>query len=139
MVSMPLFRAVLAGAFVLSLTACPVGGYPTCSGPKVTFPDGKCSAHYYKTDYGSGGATTQAWLDCEISSQRLGGNVVAFHALDHGIALRWLNANTLEVGVPSGVKLENKRSGDVYMGYALTYTYRVLESAEPEFTGCTPK
>ena len=135
---MSLFKAVLIGGLAVSLSACPSADYPTCTGTKVTFPGGKCSAYYYKTNFGSGGATTQALTDCEISSQRLGGNVVAFHTVDHGIALRWLNANTLEVAVPSGVKLENKRSGDVYMGYPLTYKYRDLQPTEAEFVGCTP-
>jgi hypothetical protein len=120
------------------LVGCPSADYPTCSSLPVSFPGGKCSAYYYQTDYGPAGETTQAMTDCLIDSQRLGGNVVAFHTLKHGIGLRWLNANTLEVAVPEGVTLENQRTSDAYLGYPVTYKYRSLGQAEPEFTGCSP-
>jgi len=77
--------------------------------------------------------------DCVIGSQRLSGSVVAFHTLQHGIGLRWLDPNTLEVSVPDGVKLESQRTSDVYSGYPLTYTYRSLLPEHPEFMGCKPK
>ena len=78
-------------------------------------------------------------VDCQINSQRLGGNVVAFHTLKHGIAVRWIDATTLEVAVPSGVKLEDKRTSDAYSGHKLTYIYRSLTPDDPEFMGCQPK
>ena len=77
--------------------------------------------------------------DCKIKAQRLGGNVVAFHTLDHGIGIRWLDATTLEVAVPTDTKLEDKRAGDVYLGHKLTYVYRDLTPEDPEFNGCQPK
>jgi hypothetical protein len=122
-----------------SLSGCPSADYPTCTGPRATSSGGKCSAYYYQTDYGSGGATTQAMTDCQIDSQRLGGNVVAFHTLEHGIGLRWLDATTLEVAVPDGVKLENQRTHDVYLGHALTYRYRSLQPSDSEFSACSPQ
>lgn len=65
---------------------------PTSYGPHVIYPGGKCGAYYYKTDFGSGGVTTQAATECEIDEQRLGGNVVALHTLKHCVGLmqtRW--------------------------------------------------
>ena len=121
------------------LAGCPSADYPTCSSAPVTHTDGQCSAYYYQTDYGSGGATTQAMTDCVVGSQHLGGNIVAFHTLQHGIGLRWLDPNTLEVSVPDGVKLEEQRTSAVYSGYPLSYTYRSLQPGSPEFTGCTLK
>ena len=76
--------------------------------------------------------------DCVVDSHRLGGNVVAFHTLQHGIGLRWLDPNTLEVSVPDGIKLEDQRKNAVYSGYPLTYTYRSLPSGSTEFSGCKP-
>ena len=128
----------IAGLSAL-LAGCPNADYATCSSTPVTFPGGKCSAYYYQNDYGSGGVTTQAMTDCKIDSQRLGGNVVAFHTLEHGIGLRWLDANTLEVSVPDDVKLESQRTRDVYLGQPLTYKYRSLLPGSPEFSGCNPK
>ncbi len=130
--------AVIATATVL-LAGCLSTNYPTCSSGPVTHPSGKCSAYYYKTDYGSGGATTQVLTSCVVGSDRLGGNVVAFHTLQYGIGLRWLDPNTLEVSVPDGVKLVNQRTSDVYSGYPLIYTYRTLSPESPEFAGCKPK
>lgn len=120
------------------LGGCSAANYPTCSGPKVTYPGGQCEAYYYQTDYGTGGVTTQALTDCEIDSQRVGGNVVAFHTLKHGIGLRWLDENTLEVSVPHGVKLEDQRLSDVYLGHSLKYQYRLLRPTSSEFSGCNP-
>lgn len=122
----------------LALAGCPSPS-PTCSSPPVTAPGGVCSAYYYKTDYGAGGATTQALVDCNVKGSRLGGNVVAFHVLNHGIGLQWLDERTLEVAVPAGVKLENQRDADVYNGYALTYRYRALRPDEVAFSGCRPQ
>ena len=126
-------------ALPVLLAGCPSADFPTCSSVPVTHPDGQCSAYYYQTDYGSGDVTTQAMADCVIDSQRLGGNVVAFHTLDHSVGLRWLDPNTLEVSVPDGVKLEDQRTSAVYAGYPLTYTYRRLQPGNSEFTGCKPK
>lgn len=112
---------------------------PTCYGPHVIYPSGKCGAYYYKTDFGSGGVTTQAVTECEIAEQRLGGNIVAFHTLKHGVGLRWLDANTLEASIPQGVTLEDQRQGDIYFGHALKYKYRSLLPTSPKFSGCAPK
>lgn len=134
-------RLFIPTAIVLPalLAGCPSADYPTCSSTPVTHPGGQCSAYYYQTDYGSGGVTTQAMADCVVDSQRSGGNIVAFHTLQHGIGLRWLGPNTLEVLVPDGVSLEEQRTSAVYSGYPLTYTYRSLQAGSPEFTGCKPK
>ncbi|MGO1069623.1 hypothetical protein [Lysobacter sp. CA199] len=121
------------------LSGCSGTDYATCSGPTVTYPGGKCGAHYYQADYGSGGVVTQALTDCDIDSHRLGGNVVAFHTLKHGIGLRWLDANTLEVSVPQGVELEDQRRDVIYLGHSLKYKYRRLLPTNPEFSGCGPK
>ena len=133
-----LFLAAFAASSLL-LVGCPSTDFPTCSGPLAAIPGGSCRAYYYQTDYGSGGATTQALTDCEFDSQRLGGNVVAFHTLSRGIGLRWLDQNTLEVAVPSGVKLESQRSQDIYLGHRLTYKYRTLLPGDSVFAGCHPK
>jgi hypothetical protein len=77
--------------------------------------------------------------DCVVGSRRIGGNIVAFHTLQHGIGLRWLGPNTLEVSVPDGIKLEDQRRNAVYSGYPLTYTYRSLAPGSAEFSGCKPK
>ena len=126
-------------ALPVLLAGCPGANYPTCSSSPVTYPEGKCSAYYYQTDYGSGGVTTQAMTDCVINSQRLGGNVVAFHTLEHGIGLRWIGPNTLEVSVPDGVKLDDRRTSDVYRGYPLSYQYVRLSPDSPDYKGCAPK
>ena len=123
-------------ALTLLLTACPGAEVRSCSSVPVSHPWGKCSAYYYQADFGDGGKTTQALVDCEIDAERLGGNVVSLHALEHGIGLRWLNATTLEVSVPEGGSLEGKRSGDTYRGHALTYVYRTLPLDSPDFAGC---
>lgn len=123
----------------LFLAGCPSADNPTCSSAPVSHPGGQCSAYYYQTDYGSGGVTTQAITDCVVGSQRLGGGIVAFHTVKHGIGLRWLSANNLEVSVPDGVKMGEQRSGDVYASYPLAYTYRNLRPDDPEFAGCKPK
>ena len=126
-------------ALPVLLAGCASDDYPTCSSSPVTHPDGNCSAYYYQTDYGSGGVTTQAMTDCLIDSQRLGGNVVAFHTLEHGIGLRWTGPNTLEVLVPDGVKLEDRRTSDVYRGYPVEYQYGQLLPDSPDYKGCAPK
>lgn len=133
-------RSAIALTIVLPalLSGCPGEGYPTCSSEPVTHPEGKCAAYYYTTDYGSGGATTQALTECTIGSQRGGGNIVAFHSLQRGIGLRWIDPHTLEVSVPDDVRLEDQRMSDVYAGYPLTYTYRRLSPESPAFAGCRP-
>ena len=133
-------RTLLHAAYAivaLGLTGCPAP-VPTCSSPPVSTPGGFCSAYYYKGDYGSGGATTQALVDCTIDGHRLGGNIVAFHTLDHGIGLRWLDARTWEVAVPAGVELKDQRKTGFYSGHVLAYRYRALRPDEPAFSGCRP-
>jgi len=125
-----LFAACLATA------GCSSEPAPSCQGPTVSHPDGKCTAYYYQTDYGSGGATTQALVSCRVDQGETGGNVVAIHDLAHGIGLRWLDAHTLEVAVPDQIRLENQRARDTYSGYALKYVYRSLRPDEPAFAGC---
>lgn len=120
------------------LAGCPGADYPTCSSTPVTHPDGSCSAYYYQTDYGSGGATTQAMTECVVGAQRGGGNIVAFHTLQHGIGLRWLDPNTLEVSVPDGIKLEDQQTRAIYSGYPLRYIYRRLQPGSQAIAGCTP-
>jgi hypothetical protein len=62
--------------------------------------------------------------------------VVAIHSVAHGLGLKWLSANTLEVVVPAGVELQNQRTGDTYGGYPLQYVYRQLQSGESALQGC---
>ena len=134
----PLF-VIFALVATASLTGCPGEQFASCQGPTVSRPDGKCSAYYYQADYRSGGATTQALVSCNIHPGKPGGNVVAFHDLSHGIGLRWMDAHTLEVAVPDGIRLEDKRAGDTYNGYPLRYLYRSLQPAEPAYKGCGVK
>jgi hypothetical protein len=136
-------RKWLVIAFIASisflLAGCPRADYSTCSSQPATFPGGKCSARYYQSNFGPGNATTQATTECKIGAQQLGGNIVAFDSIDHGIGLRWLDANTLEVSVPDGAKLEDQRQRDAYLGYRLTYKYRSLLPTDSAFSGCHPK
>jgi hypothetical protein len=131
--------AVFALVVTASFTGCPGEQVASCQGPTVSHPDGKCSAYYYQADYHSGGATTQALVACDINPGKPGGNVVAFHDLSHGIGLRWIDAHTLEIAVPDGIRLDDKRSGDTYNGYPLRYLYRSLHSTEPAYLGCGVK
>ncbi|ALN61847.1 hypothetical protein GLA29479_963 [Lysobacter antibioticus] len=50
--------------------------------------------------------------------------------------MRWLDAHTLEVAVPPGTQLKEKRTQDRYSGYALRYVYRKLKRNEPAWAGC---
>ena len=126
--------AVILSAVLLS--GCPGHEFATCSGPVVIHPEGKCSAHYYQTDYRSGGQVTQVLVECVSLPSKPSGNVVAIHSVAHGVGLRWLSASTLEVAVPAGAALQDQRSGDTYGGYSLQYVYRPLQVGEPAFQGC---
>jgi hypothetical protein len=134
-----LLAVAVAACLTVMLSGCGGADYATCSSEPISHPGGKCDAYYYQTDYRSGGATTQAMVACRVDGERLGGNVVAFHTLEHGIGLRWMDATTLEVAVPSGVRLEDKRTSDVYFGHKLTYVYRSLAPDDPAYAGCRPK
>jgi hypothetical protein len=133
-VSKSAFVAVVLSAVLLS--GCPGEEFATCTGPAVSHPQGKCSARYYQTDYRSGGQVTQALVECAGLPSKPGGNVVAIYSITHGIGLKWLNANTLEVAVPAGAPLQDRRSGDTYGGYPLQYVYRQLQLGEPALQGC---
>ena len=102
----------------------------------VTHPEGKCSAHYYQNDYRGGGQVTQALVECAELPSTPGGNVVAIQSIAHGIGLKWLSANTLEMAVPTGIALQDQRSGDTYSGYPLQYAYRQLQAGEPAIQCC---
>jgi hypothetical protein len=132
-------RVIAVSFFTAILSGCPMEHFPSCRGDEVFYPGGKCSAYYYQTDYNSGGETTQAMVDCTINGQRLGGNVVAFHNLKTGIGLRWIDAKTLEVAVPTGVALNDQRTSNTYLGHQLQYRYRNLQPNEPAALGCDPK
>jgi len=108
----------------------------TCQGPVVSHPDGRCSAYYHQSDFGSGGAVTQASVSCSISPGNPGGGVAAFQNTKYGMGLRWIDGHTLEIAVPDGVRLEEKRIGDTYNGYVLRYVYRSLQPNEPAYHGC---
>jgi len=118
------------------LCGCPRREFATCTGPVVTHPDGKCSAHYYQADYRGGGQVTQVLVECVGLPSMPGGNVVTIHSVAHGVGLRWLRANILEVAVPAGAALQDQRSGDTYSGYPLQYVYRPLQVGEPALQGC---
>lgn len=51
--------------------------------------------------------------------------------VNKGIGLRWLDAGTLDVALPACIRLESKRTQDLYLGKTLTYEYRTLQSEEP--------
>lgn len=133
------FRIIAVSLIAASLSSCSIENFPTCRSERAIYPDGKCSAYYYQTDYHSGGKTTQAMVDCTVDGQRLGGNVVAFHHLKSGIGLRWIDANTLEVAVPSDVEINDSRPSSTYLGHQLQYRYRYLQPNEPAALGCNPK
>ncbi len=130
------FALVIAITAAALLAGCPGEQMPSCHSEPASHPQGKCSAYYYQTDYGSSGKTTQALVQCNTSAAKPGGNVVAFHSVQHGIGLRWLDAHTLQVAVPEGVRLEDQRVSDTYDGYLLRYMYRSLLEGEPAFRGC---
>ncbi len=125
--------AILSAAL---LSGCPGREFATCTGPVVTHPEGKCSAHYYQADYRRGGQVTQALVECVDLPSKPGGNVVAIHSIANGVGLKWLSANTLEVAVPAEVALQDQRHGDTYGGYPLQYVYRQLQAGEPALQGC---
>jgi len=120
--------------------ACRPDPFPSCSSDAIRTPNGRCNAHYYQTNYGSGGETTQALVDCrsaDASAARAGGNVVAFHSVSAGgIGLRWIDDHTLEVAVPPGVSLARQEQSARYLGYPLRYVYRQLSPGEEAFQGC---
>ena len=62
-----------------------------------------------------------------------------FHHLKSGIGLRWIDANTLEVAVPSDVEINDSRPSSTYLGHQLQYRYRYLQPNEPAALGCNPK
>ena len=98
------------------LSGCAGKEFASCTGPTVMHPEGKCAAHYYQTDYRSGGQVTQALVECVDLPSKPGGNVVAIHSIAHGIGLKWLTPNTLEVAVPVSAALQDRRDGDTYSG-----------------------
>ena len=118
------------------LSGCAGKEFASCTGPTVMHPEGKCAAHYYQTDYRSGGQVTQALVECVDLPSKPGGNVVAIHSIAHGIGLKWLTPNTLEVAVPVSAALQDRRDGDTYSGYPLRYVYRELKVGEPASQGC---
>lgn len=126
---------VIAGLSVTLFSVSPGPDFATCAGPLVSHPEGKCTAHYYQTDYRDGGQVTQALVECAAIASITGGNVVAIHSIAHGIGLKWLSANTLEVAVPAGVALQDQRFGDSYGRYTLRYVYRQLQAGEPDLQG----
>ena len=118
------------------LSGCPGREFATCTGPVATHPEGMCSAHYYQADYRGSGQVTQVLVKCSELPSKPGGNVVAIHSVAHGVGLKWLSENTLEVAVPAGVALHGQRLGDTYGGYPLQYAYRQLQAGEPALQGC---
>lgn len=131
-------KSALATAILSAvlLSGCPESEFATCTGPVVMHSDGKCSAHYYQADYRGGEQVTQALVECVSLPSMPGGNVVTIHSVAHGVGLKWLRANTLEVAVPAGAVLQDQRFGDTYGGHPLRYVYRPLEAGEPALQGC---
>lgn len=66
----------------------------------------------------------------------MGSGVVGFSSLKHGIGLRWLDANTLEIAIPDGVKLDYQRKTSFHPQQGLTYRYRGLRPDDPVYAGC---
>lgn len=75
-------------------------------------------------------------MTCDELPGSPGGNIVGIHSTSHGIGLRWIDQNTLEVAVPAGEHFQDQRFGDVYGGYALRYVYRDIKKEDPAFQGC---
>jgi hypothetical protein len=126
-------------ALLVFLAGCSTGSneFVQCRGPSVAHPDGKCSAYFYQTDYRSGGKVTQALVSC--FGGRLGGGVAAFHAIDNGMGLVWLSPTELEVSVPSGQKLSDRRTSGQYDGLQLRYAYKEVNRDNASIKSCFSK
>lgn len=125
------------------LTGCDSqDGFPICTSPVVTSPNGNCSAYYFRMDTG-GSITTQAMMECRNLGGMVGGNIVSHEPVGSGIALRWLSADVLEVAIHPDVRHASyslpKRDSGQFGEFHIKYVYRKLTPADPEWIGCMPK
>jgi hypothetical protein len=64
-----------------------------------------------ETDYGGGERMTQVMLD--FPEEGCGSGAVAAPGIGHGLKLRWLTPDTLEVRHPIGLELTRNASGEI--------------------------
>jgi hypothetical protein len=131
---------IIAIAFAAALlSGCPMEKPPSCYSDVVSYPGGKCVAYYHRAENFDGVKVAEAMVNCTIKGEDRSGTVVELDNLKKGIGLRWINANTLEVAVPKGVRLNNQLTSDKYLGQQLQYRYRELKPNESAVLRCDPR
>jgi hypothetical protein len=85
----------------------------SCSGDenRAVSPEGWCIACVVESDYGDGARMTQVMLD--FPEERCGSGAVAASGSGHGLKLRWLGPDTIEIRHPAGLELSRNASGDI--------------------------
>jgi len=85
----------------------------SCSsvGNRIASPEGWCVACVVEADYGGDVRMTQVMLD--FPEERCGSGAVAATGIGHGLKLRWLTPDTLEVRHPVGLELSRNASGEI--------------------------
>ena len=73
-------------------------------------PEGWATACVVEMDFGGGERTTQVMLD--FPAERCGSGAVAVRGAGHGLQLRWLAPDVLQVRHPAGLALERNPSGE---------------------------
>jgi hypothetical protein len=110
---------------------------PTCESIPLPSPDNHCAAHYVRTRGKGWNAQTSARLKCEWAD---GGTfedeIIRIFSADQPMHLRWIDSNTLEVGLPTDAGFSPPRDNAEHFGHSIRYIYRPLSSQDRRSGEC---
>lgn len=124
------FRVIGFFAFALfvAISAVPAAR-AACESLRLPAPDNRCAAYF--TQSGGSGADAHAGVHVECSYEEGGFFEEIVHIFeDRPVPLRWLDATTLEVGLPAHARFTPPRKSSGLPGHIIRYQYKVMQSAD---------
>ena len=108
---------------------------PTCESVRVPSPDNRCVAYFSQTHGEGRNAQASAKIECSWEAGGFQEEIIRLF-VDRPIPLRWVNANNLEIGLPSGAHFSPPRESSRFADLAIRYTYRPMSSEPLETLQC---
>jgi hypothetical protein len=113
----------------------PPAAGPTCESARVSAPDNQCSAYYIQTLGSGANAQARVQLDCNWEDRIFEDEIIRVWTGD-GVAMRWVDATTLELNLPPEVHFSPPPAQTGHFGHTVHVTYRHVPGTEARPLQC---
>jgi hypothetical protein len=104
---------------------------PACTSMPLPSPDNHCEVHYVLTRGEGWNAQTRGELRCAWEdSGTYQEEIIRVFSADGPLPLRWVDANTVEIGLPAGARFTPPREKVEHFGHTVRYVYRPTPKEE---------